>query len=163
MTHLDSGPVHAVPLAVSLPALPLCMSPLKFSSNGFIQVSPILFLSMAFYCRFFSRGCFTKVASIIAPGLSRERVLTRAVHKPEVRTYKLCSALYRDSCSVTSASFQQPGSYVTIHFRDIDFIWPGILRTFRLKLLLKQCLLNRNTWLLYYSYPSMVAVCILGL
>ena len=108
MAHLDSDPVLAVPRATSFfPALPLCMCPLKFWRNGFIQVSPILFMPFAFHCGFFSLRHFTEVASIIAPVLGR-RILPRAARKPDgrlmevQRTSGLCWMLsHRDLCSVT--------------------------------------------------------------
>lgn len=149
MAHFRLMSCPCSPQAVSfLPALPLCMSSLKFSRNEFIQASPILFMPIAFYCRAFSSPRhFTKVAGIITAGLGREGVLPRAACKPEVRlveaqrAYRFFWTLsHRDSCSVhPSNSLLLPCLHTSVTWVSFSISVRGFLRTFRLKLLLKQC------------------------
>lgn len=124
-------------LSWSLELCPFCLPshlscPLLSSRGTGSYKCLVLFMSIVFYCRFFSSRHLTKVVGIRTPHLGRERALPRAAHKAEVRlmelqrTSGLCWMLsHRDSCSVTlsSASFQEPGSYVTVQFSDINFIW----------------------------------------
>lgn len=129
-------PVLAIPWAVSLPALPLCMSPLKFQRNGFIQAPPILLMPVAFDCRFLSPRHFAKVAAVIAqvlpekefcPGLPasqrwgwwKDRELRCCVGAPVHWLYLLHPS---DSLVLR-----------WLHLSDTDFIWPGVFKDIQAK------------------------------
>lgn len=136
LDSLRLHPVLAIPRAMSLLALPLCMSPLKFQRNGFIQAPPILFMPVAFDCRFFSPRHFAKVAAVVAQVLAEkefclglpasqrwgwwnDRELTGCAGAPVQWLYLLHPS---DSLVLT-----------WLHLSDVYFIWPGFFKDIQAK------------------------------
>lgn len=137
-----------------------CMFSFKFWRNKFIQASAILFMPIAFCYIFFSPRHFTEVASIIAPCLAASQrwvwwstenfwVALNAVPQGCLFSHLiLCNSLvlmwlYH---SATLMSFDQE-----------------FLRTLSWSYCLNNVTLNWNLCLAFYSYSTMVVVCVLGL